>query len=543
MSAPQSDAVDQDRDSGFRHDDLPLTLPIELVVHDPDVIAAICAHPEGEDRDQFVYRALRVGVLALKHAAGEVDADRIRREAERLLSALDHQFEDHNRNVHNGVSDVLKRYFDPESGHFQDRVERLVRRDGDLEQVLARHIGQKDSELCKTLASYFGDESPLIKWLNPDKSRGLLAEMQNAMEEKLKDQREKVIGQFSLDNKEGALCRFLDELGTRQGVLSKDLKEQINDVVNQFSLDDEDSALSRLVSSVTKAEGRITSEFSLDNENSALARLRRELLKLLQDQQVSSRNFQEEVKVALADLTARRQEAAASTRHGIAFEDGVAQQIEAESQKLGDIATRTGSTTGSIKNCKVGDVVIELGPDNAAAGARIAVEAKEDASYTIAAAREEIETARKNRNAQTGLFVFSSKSAPPGMEPVSRYGQDVFLVWDLENPQTDLYLRVGLTLARALCMRQRQHTQAEAADFNAIETAILEIEKQAGKLGDIETWTQTIESNCGKIRQGLEASRKSLERQVALLNSRIGDLRQLASQEQAGPSETPNETP
>ena len=93
-------------------------------------------------------------------------------------------------------------------------------------------------------------------------------------------------------------------------------------------------------------------------------------------------------------------------------------------------------------------------------------------------------------------------------------------------------MRVGLTLARALCVRQRKHKDAEAADFMAIEAAILEIEKQADKLGDIDTWTKTIENSCGKIRQRLEASKRSLERQVGVLNDRIGDLRQLAAHEE-----------
>ncbi len=532
MNMPGFDSVNEvNGDATIHPDDLPLTLPIELVVHDAEVIAAICGYAEGEERHRFVERALRVGVLALKSASGEVDTERIQRETERLVTTLSHQFHEHNRTIHDGVAEVLKRYFDPASGHFQDRVERLVKRDGELEQVLARHIGQQDSELCKTLAAHFGKESPLIQWLNPDKSRGLLAELNKTLAEQLQDQRDKVVKQFSLDNKEGALCRFLDELAGRQGTLSKDLKDQISDVVKQFSLDDENSALSRLVGNVTKAEHRITSEFSLDNENSALTKLRRELLALLTDQQKAVRNFQEEVKVALADLTARRAEAAASTRHGLAFEEEVARQIELESQKLGDIASRTGNTTGSIKNCKVGDVVIELGPDSAAPRAQIVVEAKEDASYSVAKARDEIETARKNRNAQTGLFVFSAKVAPAGLEPVTRFGNDVIVTWDLENSHTDLFLRVGLTLSRALCIRQHQHTEAEKADFAEIEGAILEIEKQSGKLGEIDTWTKTIESNCSKIRERVETSRKSLERQLTLLNRRIGDLKQLAGQD------------
>ncbi|MCA9246687.1 MAG: hypothetical protein KDA42_06215 [Planctomycetales bacterium] len=526
----QSTAVDDDRDRSLSSDELPLSLPIELIVTDAEVIRAACAHEEGGPRDRFLARALRVGVLALKHAVGEIDADRIRRESTEMLKSLDHRLVEHSRVVNDRVTEVLKRYFDPDGGQFQQRVERLIKRDGELEQLLSRHLGEQDSELCKTLSRHFGEESDLIKWLNPDKSRGLLAEMQRALQEQLREQRENVVKQFSLDNKEGALCRFLDELNERQGTLSKDLRMQIDDVVKQFSLDSEDSALSRLVNNVTKAERRITSEFSLDSEDSALARLRRELLKLHKDQQEASQKFQEEVKVTLKELAARRDEAAAGTRHGLDFEVELARQVEFEAQRTGDIATRTGATTGAIKLCKVGDIVVELGPENLAAGAKVVIEAKQKAGYTLAKAREEIEIGRKNRGAEVGLFVFSARLAPETAEPVVRHGDDVFVVWDPEDPQTDLFLRVGLTLARALCVRRKEQSAAEEADFSAIETAILEIEKQAERLGEIETWTKTIENNCGKIRQRLEASRKSLTRQIGRLNSHIDDLKSLVAE-------------
>jgi len=45
----------------------------------------------------------------------------------------------------------------------------------------------------------------------------------------------------------------------------------------------------------------------------------------------------------------------------------------------------------------VGDIVVQLGPDQKASGARIVVEAKESGSYTLSKALEELETARKNR--------------------------------------------------------------------------------------------------------------------------------------------------
>ena len=73
-------------------------------------------------------------------------------------------------------------------------------------------------------------------------------------------------------------------------------------------------------------------------------------------------------------------------------------------------------TIGAIKHCKKGDLVVELGDDCVAAGARFVIGAKEDKSYTLPIARAELETAKKNRDAGVGVFVFSQKTAPTEAE-------------------------------------------------------------------------------------------------------------------------------
>src|SRR5262249_18778826 len=204
----------------------------------------------------------------------------------------------------------------------------------------------------------------------------------------------------------------------------------------------------------------------------------------------TNQSFQAEVKLALERMVVQRQEAARSTRHGLIFEDVVCEFVGCEAQRLGDLAKRTGSETGLIKNCKVGDSVIELGPESAAPGASVVVEAKEVAGYTLIEAREEIERGRKNRSAQVGLFVFSARLAPSELSatPLVRHGNDVFVTWDPEDAASDLHLRTGLTLARALCIRESRQSDAQAADLEAIDVAILDIEKKSEGLAEIRTW-------------------------------------------------------
>ena len=62
---------------------------------------------------------------------------------------------------------------------------------------------------------------------------------------------------------------------------------------------------------VDRAQTTITREFSLDGEDSALSRLKRELVQLLELHNKANASFQEEVKLALGSLHARREEAAA----------------------------------------------------------------------------------------------------------------------------------------------------------------------------------------------------------------------------------------
>jgi hypothetical protein len=507
--------------------DLPYSLPLELTVQDSETIAELCAFAEGDAREQFALKALRIGVLAMNQARGQIDTEAIRRESDRLIENMEGRLNEHANLVHERVTARLKEYFDPENGRFQERVERLVKQDGELEVLLRRQIGGEDSELCKTLTAHFGEESELMKLLSPDQSRGLLAAMRQTLDEQLTAQREHVLKQFSLDEKDGALCRFIEELESRQGELTQDLHAKIDDVVKEFSLDEENSALSRLVRNVDRAQLTITKEFSLDDENSALARLKRELLTLLKEQSETNRAFQEEVKVALGEMVARKEERGRSASHGLDFEDAVFECIQREAQSVGDIATRTGNTTGRIKNCKVGDYVVELGPESAAPEVRITIEAKEKDGYQLATARQEIETARKNRDAQVGIFVFSGKTAPEGVKWLDRFGNDVFVIWDAENADTDLYLNVGLSLARFLCFRSKKREKGQGADLNEIDKAILEIEKRAGSLEQIKKWTDTIRSSSEKIDKEVRLSRKSLLKQIEVLTQKMDALKEM----------------
>src|ERR1700722_13161011 len=109
---------------------------LTLVVSDRETVAELLQRSDGREREEYALAALRIGVLSLKHARGQIDADAVRREGERLMQDLKHALDGSRDDIHTGLTNALKDYFDPKDGRVQKRIERLIKQDGELEQVL-----------------------------------------------------------------------------------------------------------------------------------------------------------------------------------------------------------------------------------------------------------------------------------------------------------------------------------------------------------------------------------------------------------------------
>jgi hypothetical protein len=463
-----------------------------LEVTDAEVATELVRYEQGADRDGFALGALRLGVLALRQVRGELDAHVVRHEGERLLAEIRTVLVEHATRVAGEITGALKVYLDPASGSLPVRLERLVKADGDLESLLRAHLGGESSALARTLSAAIGEQSPIVRLLSPTQSDGLLAGITRMIETALDQHRARVIQEFSLDRPESALSRLIHGIVDRNGELKAEFKADLSAVVRQFSLDDPQSALSRLAREVGQASQTITQEFSLDLDGSSLSRLRREFTAALETLARSQTDFQSEVRTTLESFRTRRQEAARSTRHGLAFEALVCETLDQEARRLGDVFSACGASVGRIRNCKVGDAVSELGPDSAAPGSRIVVEAKAERGYDVERALGELKTARDNRNAGIGIFVFARRVAPPSLEPLSRFGADILVAWDDEDPVTDIYLRAAYSVGRALLVARAREASEATADFELIDSALLEITRKAETLDEVATSAQTI---------------------------------------------------
>jgi hypothetical protein len=509
-------------------------LVLTLAIDDADLRQELLQYEEGAERDAFAVSALKIGILALRSARGRIDAERVREEGDRLLAALSQTLGQHQRDISQQIAANLKEYFDPQGGRFTERVDRLIRQDGELEQVLRRQLAGDNSELARTLASHIGASSPLMQVLDPRAESGVSASIGAAVSQTLTEQRDHILREFSLDNKEGALARLIGELNAHQKLTSGNLQERIQAMVGEFSLDREDSALSRLMGRVEAANRRISAEFSLDEQNSALARLRRELIEVFETLRLANANFQEQTLLKLNEMTARKAESLKSTRHGIDFEADLLARVVASCQGTGDIAAHVGPNVGSVRNSKKGDIVVKLGPEHVAADARIVIEAKEDDSYSVSRLLQELDEARKNREATIGIGVVSARTPLKDFAaPLQRWGSDIIVTWDAEDAASDVILAAALSVAKALCVQVKPPLAEAQDDFDAITRAVLAIEKRIGDLAEVEKQGGTISKAGDDIKRANERildrvriMRDDLTRQVKHLNAAVVSIRE-----------------
>jgi hypothetical protein len=523
------------------------TVRLVLDVSDPDVTQDLLQRLEGPPRDAFAGQALRIGVLALRQASGALDAQSVQREADRMLGAVRDALTAHTSQTTAAVARLLGAYLDPATGSLPQRLERLTKRDGEIEGLLAKHLEGDGSTMGQALARQVGQESALFRLLSPTQADGLVTTLSRVVNETLHMQRDEVLRELSRDRPDSALSRLLDEMAGTNGKLRADLAGEVAAVTSALSVDNEDGPLGRFAARVEKAQRSILDQFSLDCEGSAVRRLsstldetratvkksltlddpasplsllRHELMGAVAAFTESNARFQGDVRATLETFRVRREEAARSSLHGHAFEYSAGEVLQIEAQHAGDVCERLSGTPGR-EGRKTGDYVLTLGPDSAVPGARIVFECKAEKGYTEAQAFEELALARKNREAQVGVFVVARESAKEGFAPFRRVGVDVLVIWDAEDPGTDVYLKAAMSIARALVVEQHRASDRSEADVREVEQSIRAIERLVTAVESIAHDARNIVKKGAKIGKAAEGVKERLVEEVERLKGVI----------------------
>ena len=123
--------------------------------------------------------------------------------------------------------------------------------------------------------------------------------------------------------------------------------------------------------------------------------------------------------------------------------------------------------------------------------------------------------------------MFSQRTAPGDvLEPLARYGDDLVVIWDAEDPATDAYLSAALSMSKALSVRGTSEDNVAGIDVEGLNKAIREVERQAGNLDEITKSAQAIDGHVNKILDRARIIRNGLERQVGVLDEQVAGIRE-----------------
>lgn len=492
---------------------------VNLIDARSDAVTLFDATAE-DRRTQLAEDAWIIGLRALKNAYVQAQEARLQDVGKSLLADMDRELKAHVEAQHRAIREALAEFFDPKDGKLSERLKSFLDNEGILAQVLATYLGPERSILAETLARQVGEHSPLFKKLSATDSEGLVQILTNRLQAVL-DQQQANFG-HALDplEKDGAVGRFLRSLREELQSADHNRAKQLAAALAALDANDETSLINRLVRETEQARRSLLIAINPNISDSPMAVLKSALESLLREQAQTQQElmeaqrrrqeqFEKEVNSALARLETRKEQEQKSTRGGLTFQQAASRFVH-EALRGGPYVTQdTGNTTGSQRGCKVGDVLVRFTKESAFAGSAVVVEAKRDNSYTLARALEEMEIARANRDAGSGVFVMAASHAPAGFPHFARYGKDLLVIWNEEDPATDAYLHAALLAALSLATRRK--ALGDSGDIKALEDVAQRIEAEISRLAKMKQHNDNIRRNSDSISEEIRRGEDKLD--------------------------------
>jgi hypothetical protein len=170
----------------------------------------------------------------------------------------------------------------------------------------------------------------------------------------------------------------------------------------------------------------------------------------------------------------------------------------------------------------MGDYVVTLGEGCIAAGERIVIEAKRNANYTRSKILDECAGARKNRAASMSIFVWDEESSQGKQSPLERNKQDIIVLWDMDKPETTIYLKAAYWLARSLVIPKT--ATASKLEITNLSVAFEDIQKQLAKLEAIKKTGERIEKDAKSVSMYTKEVYDTLEVRIEQMAKNILSL-------------------
>lgn len=484
----------------------------------PDVVGLFGSLNEGQ-RGQLVHDAWTIGIRALHNAQAAAQEARLQDVGSALVADIERHLRAHVEEQQKTMASTLSRYFDPRDGQVMQRLTAFVDDRGVLARLLDKYLAPKNSVLAESLAKQVGETSPLFKKLSPTDSGGLIKLLESQLQLVMDQGHAELVRALDPLAEDGAVARFLRSLREELKGADEDRSKQLSVALAALDANDESSLLSRLVRETQSAREEVTHAVNPDAPGSPMAILKASLTKLLQDQAMAQgeqakanharqAEFEKEVREALARIETKRTLELKTPRGGFDFEDAVISFVRAATKGAPCIFEATATTSG-VGRCKKGDAVLRFTAESQFAGAGVVFEAKRDASYTVQKALDELDGARKNRNAVAGVFVMAKSHANAMFPVLARYGSNVLVIWDDQDPASDAYLHAAVILGMGLVTRSK--TTGEPGDIAALRDVESRIEAEVTRLEKMEKYTENIRKNGDGLTEEIRKAQKALD--------------------------------
>jgi hypothetical protein len=362
---------------------------------------------------------------------------------------------------------VVQAKFAEVESRMKDQMGEFQKKVGD---DLVRYFAENDGVVPRSIDGVFGEKGAVTRTLQTffDPTEGKLSRLMQAQ-----------IGPESLfgkaldpQNKKG----FISLIETR---LQELVEAKLDEVLQEFSLDEDGSAMCRLKLMLSDFFGQL---------NQSLG-----------------------IKAATAE------EAKRGHVKGIVFEEDLYAVFAEVGNQLGDDTELVRGTVGAVSRCKKGDFVATLGDTSGAPGLRIAVEVK-DQPLRLKDAIDELQEAKKNRDAVSGIFVFARGAEPTEVGDFRRIGEDFYVTVDKDDLAADkplMFLDSAYKIARALTVAATRKGEAGELDVQLIQDQLDALAAWSDRIADMATKARTIQSS-GKIIEQCAADLKTdLDQRIA----------------------------
>jgi hypothetical protein len=220
-----------------------------------------------------------------------------------------------------------------------------------------------------------------------------------------------------------------------------------------------------------------------------------------------------------AAQTARSAERARSAAKGADFEDLLEAMLAATARGAGDTVERTGSVSGDVMRSKKGDFLLTIDPSWChGSELRVVIEAK-NRKLSWREVRDELDAAKRNRDAAVALAIFSPEHAPTGIEPFDvRYGH-VFCVVDPQDPD-ETTLSAAVRLARLYAVATLVERKDEV-DVSRVLAAVAAIKTELDCLRGLKMQLTSISKTSTEVSAGLDRLRDAVLARVADAETRL----------------------